>query len=110
MSYPRVVRIAKTPVHITLFGAEINEFSEHEPVADGDFLCNMQAGGSIEYGEQKQRVQLTGTLLIDGDICPECGAPVNGKAVISETEYKVIRAQKWRNPDGTVNYTQLEIV
>ena len=110
MGYPRLVRIAKTPVHVELFSAECNEYGERETAVDGDFFCNRQSGGEITYGEQRQRIQLSGTLLFDGDICPDCDNPVDGKVKLGETEFRAVRIQKHRNPDGTVNYTRIDVI
>lgn len=110
MGYPKLVRIARTPVHVALYKPDINEFGERETAACGDFFCNHQSGGEITYGEQKQRIQLIGSLLFDGDICPDCDNPVDGKVKLGETEFRAVRVQKHRNPDGTVNYTRIDII
>ncbi len=108
--YPKLVRTAKTPAEITLYAAEMNEFNEREAAVCGIFLCNFQAGGGIAFTEQKQQIRLSGTLLIDGDICPECFAPVDGTVTVNGAEFRAVRVQKCRNPDGSVNYTKIEVV
>lgn len=40
MRYPKLVRCAKTPIHVTIEAEEINAFGERETILDGDFLCN----------------------------------------------------------------------
>lgn len=108
--YPKLVRKACTPAHITLYAAEPNEFNEREVILEGDFLVNMQAGGGVVFTAEKQRIQLSGVLLCDGDICPACDSLAVGKAEISGARYDILRVQKCRNPDGSVNYTRIEVV
>lgn len=108
--YPKLVRIAATPAHITLRSAEPSGYNERETLLDGDFLCNFQAGGGVAFDAQKQRIQLSGVLLLDGDICPEHHAPADGSAIVGGTLYSIVNVRKCRNPDGTVNYTRLEVV
>ena len=108
--YPKLITMAKTPVHVELTSTEPNEFNERGVILEADLRCNFQAGGQIVFGEQKQQIQLSGTALIDGDICPECASPAGGSAVIYNTEYQIVRVQKWRNPDGSVNYTRLDVI
>ena len=110
MGYPKLVRIARTPVHVELFKAECNDYNERETAVCGDFLCNHQSGGEIAYGEQKQRIQLAGTLLFDGDICPDCDSPVDGRLTLLGSEFRAVRVQKHRNPDGSVNYTRIDVI
>ena len=108
--YPKLVRVACTPAHIKLCSTEPNEYNERSTVIEGDFLCNFQAGGGITFDAQKQRIQLSGVLLLDGDICPEFNAPTNGTVMTGDTLYSIVNVRKCRNPDGSVNYTRIEVV
>lgn len=49
MRYPKLVRCAKTPVHVTIAAEEINAFGERETILDGDFLCNWQDKSQVKY-------------------------------------------------------------
>lgn len=108
--YPRLIIQARTPVHVELLRTGPNEYNERETVLSADLLCNFQAGGQIIFGEQKQQIQLSGTALFDGDICPGFEEPAAGNLSIFGTQYRIVRAQKWRNPDGSVNYTRLDVI
>lgn len=108
--YPKLITRASTPAHVELLRAEPNEYNERETVLSADLLCNFQAGGQIIFGEQKQQIQLSGTALFDGDICPGYDEPAAGSLRVFGTEYRIVRAQKWRNPDGSVNYTRLDVI
>ena len=57
----------------------------------------------------KQLIMLSGTALFNGDIYPS-SAVIEGKANISGREYVIFSSEKAKNPDGTVNYTRLELI
>lgn len=57
----------------------------------------------------KQLITLTGEALFCGDIAPD--APViDGYAEIGGREYRIYGSEKAKNPDGTVNYTRLDLI
>ena len=110
MKYPKLIRMAKTPVHVVIEAEDSNEFGEREILLEDDFKCNYQDEAKINFNAQKQSSQITGTIYIDGDILP-------GVAVISAGHVKIFGEQreiksgcKARNLDGSVNYTRLEVV
>ena len=110
MKYPKLVRGAKTPVHVAIESEHTNEYGEREILLDDDFKCNYQDTAKINFTSQKQSSQVTGTIYIDGDILP-------GVAVISAGyveifgERRVIKTGcKARNLDGSVNYTRLDVI
>lgn len=109
MRYPRLVHTAKTPAHVLLTAAEPNEYNERETLLDADLFCSFQAGGKLVFGEKKQQIQLAGTALFDGDICPEYDCPCGGTLSVFGADYGIERVQKWRNPDGSVNYTKIDV-
>ena len=70
MRYPKLVRCAKTPVHVTIAAEEINAFGERETILDGDFLCNWQDKSQVKYTSKDTAVTVSGSAYIDGDIQP----------------------------------------
>lgn len=74
----------------------------------------MQLLREIPAGHERrtQFIQLNACALIPGDIAP--GRDIAGEVVIrgagAETVRVIYSASRARNPDGTVNYTQLELV
>ena len=110
MKYPKLVRGAKTPVHVVIEAEHTNEFGERETLLSDDLKCNYQDTAKINFTSQKQSSQVTGVIYIDGDILP-------GVAVISAGyveifgERRVIKTGcKARNLDGSVNYTRLDVI
>ena len=65
---------------------------------------------SEEIGEEGQPiVQVTGSALFCGDIAPDVPVISCGVATVFGVERTIISGEKARNPDGTVNYTRLEL-
>ena len=59
--------------------------------------------------EDKQLITLSGEALFCGDIAPDSPV-IDGYAEISGREYRIYGSAKAKNPDGTVNYTRLELI
>lgn len=108
MKYPRLVTDAKTPASVILEG-EPNEFAECESVSLS-LKCNWQGSGGVVYTADKQKLTLTGTALFDGDICPDMPVISSGSITVFGAQHRIVRGQKCRNSDGSVNYTRLDVV
>lgn len=58
---------------------------------------------------EKQLIVLSGEALFNGDIAPD-SPKIDGYVQINDTEYRIYGSEKAKNPDGTVNYTRLELI
>ena len=110
MKYPKLVRMAKTPVHVVIEAEHTNEFGERETLLDADFNCNYQDSAKIKITQQKQSSQVTGAIYIDGDICPDVAVISTGYVKIFGERREIATGCKARNLDGTVNYTRLDVI
>lgn len=110
MKYPKLVRVAKTPVHIVIEAEHPNEFGERETLLEGDFKCNYQDAAQINFKAQKQSSRVTGTLYIDGDILPGVAVISAGHVEIFGEQREIETGCKARNLDGSVNYTRLDVI
>lgn len=110
MKYPKLVRMAKTPVHVVIVDENPNEYGERETLLDDDFKCNYQDAGKVNYKQQKQSSQVTGAIYIDGDICPDIAVIVAGYVEIFGERREITSGCKARNLDGSVNYTRLDVI
>ena len=54
-------------------------------------------------------ITLSGEALFCGDIAPDSPI-IDGAVEIGGREYKIYGSEKAKNPDGTVNYTRLELI
>ncbi len=84
---------------------------------DGSKKCTIVFEGKCFYSEKskqklnadKQLITLSGTALFNGDIAPDSPI-IDGYVDISGCEYKIYGSEKAKNPNGTVNYTKLELI
>ena len=112
MNYPCLVpkHLCKTDIHITIHSEEISEDGEPIPVLYADLKCNYQDSAKRILTENQQLIQLSGIALLPGDICPELPALSSGTVIIYGVERTIHEGRKARNPDGSVNYTELRLI
>lgn len=112
MTYPSLVlsQFCTTEITLELEQEGLNEYGEPlEPVAYSG-KCNYQDKAKTVLTAEKKLVQITGSALFPGDICPELPVISGGKAVIFGVERRILQGTKARNPDGTVNYTEVLLI
>lgn len=110
MAYPRLVRNPRTPVRVVIETEEPNEYNERVTLLDADLMCNYQDSSKVKYTKDKQDPGVTGSLFFDGDILPGCAVLSSGYVEIFGEKREIDRGSKGRNPDGSVNYTRLDVV
>lgn len=112
MIYPCLVpkSLCKTPVKVTVYGEGITEDGSPEIVYTGQHKCNYQDGAKVILTNEQKRVEISGSALFCGDICPDVAVISDGFVKIFGAERKILKGTKARNPDGTVNYTKLELI
>ena len=111
MKYPCLVqkRFCKTPIDVTVYGEGVTEDGAPETVLEGSFMCNWQGGAKEVLTREQKRVAISGRALFPGDICPDLPVISSGKVNVFGVERVIIDGRKSRNPDGTVNFTELKI-
>jgi hypothetical protein len=72
--------------------------------------CNYQDKARTVLTEEKKLVEITGAALFPGDICPDLPVISGGSAEIFGMKRRVLQGTKARNPDGTVNYTEVLLI
>ena len=112
MKYPCLVpkRLCKVNIHVHLESEELNNLGEPKQVLDLDLKCNYQDKAKTILTAEKKLIQITGTALFPGDIAPSFPTLSGGTVIIFGEERRIEQGMKARNPDGTVNYCQLEVV
>lgn len=109
MKYPSLVpdSVCRTRIHIVLEADELDRYGDPLQVYEADLYCNWQdSAKTILTGEQKY-IRITGKAFFNGDICPSLPVISSGHALIFGERRNICDAVKARNPDGTVNYTEL---
>lgn len=112
MKYPSLVpkRLCQTPVTVAIHQEGISEDGEPIAAFSGGFLCNYQDSAKTVLTAEKKLVQLAGVALFPGDICPEIATISGGTVTVNGVDREIFQGMKARNPDGTVNYTELRLV
>ena len=75
-----------------------------------DGKCNYQDKAKTILTAEKKLIEVTGTALFPGDIAPDLPVISGGMVTIFGVERRIVQGTKARNPDGTVNYTGLELI
>ena len=111
LKYPCLVQKAfcKTPVHIELEQEGLTVYGRKLPKMIIDTKCNYQDGARTELTADKKLITINGRALFPGDIAPELSVISGGTITVNGETRKIAKGIKARNPDGTVNYTQLEV-
>lgn len=112
MKYPCLVplRLCKTDIHVELDQEGYGNYGKPlEPVIY-DGKCNYQDSSKTIQTSEKKIVQITGVALFPGDIAPNLPTISGGTVEVYGVRRRIERGMKARNPDGTVNYSKLELV
>ena len=104
MKYPCLVpkQLCRTDIHVVLHQEGLSESGGPLVAAELDLKCN--------YQDSAKMTMDTDQKLVPGDICPELPVISSGTATIYGAERTIMQGIKARNPDGTVNYTELRLV
>ena len=112
MKFPSLVngKFCKTPVTVTLY--EENSSEDGEPVQALTFsgLCNYQDSAKSVLTADRRLIKISAQLYFVGDIAPDMPNISDGEAEVFGTVRKITNGMKARNPDGTVNYTRLDLM
>lgn len=112
MRYPCLVKksLCRTDIKCTFEQEGLNEYGESLETIEYSGKCNYQDKARTVLTAEKKLIQITGTALFPGDICPELPVISGGSAMIFGVERRIERGTKARNPDGTVNYTEVLLI
>lgn len=112
MTYPCLVpkRLCKTEILLQIAREGLNKYGEPlEPVIF-EGKCNYQDMAKTVLTSEKKLVEITGSALFPGDICPELAVISGGEAVVFGQKRRIQQGKKARNPDGSVNYTEVLLI
>ncbi len=112
MKYPCLVpkKLCKTEIHLEFDHEGINEYGEPFAPVQFDGRCNYQDKARTVFTPEKKLVEITGSALFPGDICPDLAVISGGRAVVFGEKRRIQQGRKARNPDGTVNYTEVLLI
>ena len=101
-------RVCKTPCRVILTSGTAEDGSPLV-VHTLDLKCNWQDKPRQMLNAERQLIQLGGVALFKGDIAPDVNI-LTGAVEIYGNTWTIYHGIKCRNPDGTVNYTRLELM
>jgi hypothetical protein len=112
MKYPSLVleRFCKTPVKVIAEQEGLDKYGESLDNFEYEGFCNYQDKGKTVLTAEKKLIQLSGVALFTGDIFPELSVITSGEIIIHGCSRRIYEGTKARNPDGTVNYTRLDVM
>lgn len=71
--------------------------------------CNFSEKSVRVYDSDGQAITLEGKAIIGGDVTPNIEKP-EGKVKIGNTEYKIHKFGRFRNPNGSIHHCELELI
>ena len=111
MKYPCLIpkQFCKTEIKVEIAKEGLDKYGEPlEPVIWSG-MCNYQDKGRTILTADKKLIKLSGTALVPGDIAPELPLITGGIIIVFGEQRKIYQGTKARNPDGSVNYTKIEV-
>lgn len=112
MKYPCLIpkQLCKTDIRLEIDQEGLNEYGEPLAPVIYDGKCNYQDKARTVLTAEKKLVEVTGSALLPGDICPGLPTISGGAAVVFGVKRQIQQGAKARNPDGTVNYTEVLLI
>lgn len=110
MRWPQLVpvRACTIPITVHLTQGEGEDGVPRE-VRTIQAKCNYSEKSRQVLDDQRRLVQLAASALFPGDLAPEL-PQLEGWVEVMGASREIYRAARGRNPDGTVNFTQLELM
>lgn len=110
MRYPELVPdwVCTVPIVLHLESEGLTEDGEPSSVTTIETVCNWQDGGQAVLTGDEKIIDISGRAYFNGDIAPSMPNITAGDAVIFGEKREIHRGYKRRNPDGTVNHTEIE--
>lgn len=111
MKYPQLVpdKVCTTPITVYREGG-LNRDGSPKRTVIFEGKCNYSEKTYQRMTADKQLVTLNATALFNGDIATDVDNIEGDVEVLSGIHRHIYASQKCRNPDGTVNYTRLELI
>lgn len=109
MKYPTLVRaeMCRTPIRLVIEREGLDEDGAPIRALDYSGTCNWQDGGRVELTTEQKYVRITGRAYFPGDIAPGLPNITGGYGVIFGERREIAEGIKARNPDGSVNFTEV---
>ena len=102
--------MCKTAVKIVIYKEGLSETGAPLIALEDNLKCNYQDRAYTKMTAEQKIVTLGAKAYFCEDICPELPTISDGIVTVFGVDRKIYQGTKARNPDGTVNYTLLELI
>lgn len=112
MGYPCLIPswALNAEVTVNIAGGGVSEDGEQMPDIAFEGKCNLQWKAERDIDAQRQSAKSIGKAYFPGDICPTIAQIKGGTLTHNGVDYTISAGSKAINFDGTVNYTELELI
>ena len=110
MKYPELVPdwVCTTPITVNIDGEGLTEDGAPNDVTVIEANCNWQDGGQAVLTGDEKIIDISGRAYFNGDIAPSLSNITSGDAIVFGEKRQILKGFKRRNPDGTVNHTEIQ--
>ena len=111
MRWPSLVKqfAQSTPVSVSVEAEGYDEDGAPVEAATWEGEASWQDTARRTFATDRGEDVATATLYMSGDVLPGVPRIAGGTVSAFGHERRIVAGAKWRNPDGTVNYTRLEL-
>lgn len=111
MRWPSLVKgfAQSTPVSVTVEADGVDEDGAPVTAATWSGPCSWQDVSRKVFTSGKVEVESTGCAYIEGDPVPGVSRISGGRVAVFGETREIVQGMKARNPDGSVNYTRLDV-
>ena len=103
--------LLRTPCVICLYEGGLDENGGPKIFKDGIKVnCIFSEHVKRVNDKDGKTVVLSGKVIVKGDIAPKLKTVAGGKITVNKREFIIYAAHRPKNPDGTVNHTEFEII
>ena len=109
MKYPELVPacVCTTLISLTIESENLTEDGAPSEITVSGLMCNWQDGGKAVFTPEQKVIDITGRAFFNGDVIPSISNITAGTAQIFGETREIAQGFKRRNPDGSVNYTEI---
>ncbi len=103
--------LLRTPCVICLYAEGLSENGGPKIYKDNiKERCIFSEHVKRVFDKDGKTVILSGKVIVKGDVAPKLKTLSGGKITVNKREFSIHAAHRPRNPDGTVNHTEFEII
>ena len=110
MKFPTLVPdwVCSTLIKLEIESEAINEEGGPAETITVEAMGNWQDGGETKYTTDQKIIDIKGKAYFNGDIVPQITNITGGYGYIFGEKREIYKGFKRRNPDGTVNHTEVQ--